>query len=135
MDLENQHHHAVQTDPENQLLQLIQDHQLHLVIQLVLVHHWDLMVLKDQQVLVVHSVLVDLVIQYHLDLQVFLVIQVILVALLLLEDRSVQVNQHHQAYLADPELLGHLSVLCHLLDLSDPPDLTVPLVHLHQLVL
>jgi len=135
MDLENQYHHVVQTDQDYQFLQQIQDHQLHLVVQLVQLHRWDLRVLEDQDLLIVQTVPVDLPVQYHLDFQMFQVIQVFLMALLLLGDRLVQLDQPHQVHPADPELLGHLSVLNHRLDLSDPPDLPVPLVHLHQVVL
>lgn len=135
MDLENQPHHAVQPDQDHQFLQLIQDHQLHLVVQLVQLHRWVLRVLEDQDLLLVQTVLVDLPVQYHLDFQLFQVIQMFLLALLLLGDRLVQLDQSHQVYPADHELLGHLSVLSHLLDLSDPLDLPVPLVHLLQVVL
>lgn len=135
MDLENQYHLVVQVGQEYQFLRLIQDHQLHLVAQLVLLHRWDLKVLEDQESLVVQIVPVDRAVHYHRDFQVFQVILVFLVALHLLGNRLVQLDQEHQMYPADPELLGYHSVQCRLLDLSDPPDLKVPLVHLHLAVL
>lgn len=135
LDPENQYLHVVQPDQENQFLQLIQDLQLHHVVRPVLLVHWDLMVLGDQESLLVQTVPVDLVVHYHLDFQVFQVIPAFLVALPLLGDRMVPLDQHRQVFPVDPELLGPLSDLCHRLDLSDPPDLTVPLVHLHPLVL